>query len=236
MTTFDTPQPSAHATLLFLGDCNTRGTPDIESLSYPELIARQCQVRSINCGHTMTTCREGSRYYQAFRGRAFDLLCIQYGLVDSWLTFRYSPYVLYYPDNPVRKFARKLVKKYKKVCKKLGLNKTIGVTNVVPIQEYSQRIETMIRDAAPRPVLLIETIPNKDDSRNPEIRRYNSALRELADRYTQVTLLELYADFEGDQQTHYSDPTHLSAEGHAYVANKLACLLEEKQLIKGIQA
>lgn len=234
MHTSDNSDPKPEVSILFLGDCNTRGTPDIEQQAYPALIGHLAGVNSINCGHTMTTCREGSRYYQAHADKHIDVLCIQYGLVDSWLTFRYAPYVLYYPDNPARKFARKLVKKYKKVCKKWGLNRKIGEVNVVPATEYKERICRMIRATAPRPVVLIETIPNKEQSRNPEIRRYNRVLCDLAAEHDNAYLLPLYEDFSGDMRQHYSDPTHLSGTGHAYVADKLKQLFVRHSLIKSL--
>lgn len=215
----------AHATkppasVLFLGDCNTLGTPDIEGRAYPEQFATLSNTQSINCGHTMTTTREGSQYFK--RHTDFDCVCVQYGLVDSWLTFKYAPYVLYYPETGWRKIGRKLSKKFKKWCKRLGLNTLIGTRNVVPLEEYRQHLQHIIDTARPRQVVFIETIPNKDASRNPQIRRYNHAMAQLASLHSHCSVLPLYEDFEQAMRAHYSDPTHLSATGHAYVAQKLA--------------
>lgn len=214
--------------ILFLGDCNTLGTPEIEGNAYPEQLADQQDRRQItNCGHTMTTCREGYEYFKAYQRPETDLLCVQYGLVDSWLTFKYSPYVLYYPDSAGRKWGRKLVKKFKKLCKRLGLNRLIGVDNVVPAKEYQARLEQFIINMSPRPVVLIETIPNKDTSRNPEISRYNSLMKQLSERFQNCYLLPLYADFDSPLQDAYCDPTHLSVAGHKHVAQKLAALIDQ---------
>ena len=213
---------------LFLGDCNTLGTPDIEGRAYPELLAKHTGARITNCGHTMCTVREGTEYFQRYFDRSQQLICIQFGLVDSWLTFKYAPYALYYPDSPGRKLARKLIKKYKKWCKQLGLNRLLGSKNVVPLEEYRARIHQIIQEANDIPVILIETIPNKDTSRNPEIRRYNQALKEIAQSHAQCFVLTLYDDFAHAQQIHYSDSTHLSEAGHAYVARKLQQLIEQK--------
>jgi len=213
-------------TLLFLGDCNTLGTPDIEGQAYPEQLAKIADIRTINCGHTMTTVREAQHYYQLHSGPDLDGLVIQYGLVDSWKTFKYSPYVLYYPDHWLRKWGRKLVKKYKKWCKKLGLNGLIGEKNVVSLNEYRQHISRMVEDMAPRPVVLIETIPNKDTSRNDEIRRYNQCLADISKTHSNAHLLPLYEDFACEMQAHYSDPTHLSLTGHQFVSRKLLAALQ----------
>lgn len=211
--------PNSHA--LFLGDCNTLGTPAIAGQAYPEVFARQAGLCPVNCGHTMSTVREGSEYFRHFRSDSTALVCIQFGLVDSWLTFKYSPYALYYPDSRRRKLARKLIKKYKKWCKALGLNRLIGTRNVVALEEYQARIEAIIVSMQNTPVILIETIPNKDSSRNAEIRRYNQSLAKLAQAHSNCHLLTLYDDFEGPQSEYYCDPTHLSLEGHAYVGQKL---------------
>jgi len=214
-------------TLLFLGDCNTRGADRMEGNAYPEqLAAEKPHWRCINCGHTMSTVREGYHYFEVYSSEKPDAVCIQYGLVDSWLTFRYSPYVLYYPDNRWRKIGRKLVKKFKKWCKALGLNSLLGTRNVVPAHEYKATIEQMIQTVHPKPVILIETVPNEDKSRNPAIRQYNQVLAELAQTHQNCTLVPLYDFFEKAGQRYYSDATHLSAQGHQEVATRLKDILE----------
>jgi lysophospholipase L1-like esterase len=217
-------------TLLFLGDC----TPDLAGLAYPEQLCRFGRFNSINCGHTMATIREGCEYLRTHLRPDIDLVCLQYGLVDAWRTFRWSPYVLYYPDRRARKFARRLVKKYKKLCARLGLNRLLGTRNVVPLQEYVARIEAIVAAVSPRPVVLIETVPNRDASRNPDIRRYNAQLHKIAATRANVHVLPLFDEFthyladdgKGSQQiAMYSDPTHLSRTGHRLVAERLFILV-----------
>ena len=215
---------------LFLGDCNTSGTPDIEGHAYPELFAQLTKSSCLNCGHTMTTTREGSQYYAEFYSEDIDAICIQYGLVDSWRTFKYAPYVLYYPDSKSRKLGRKLTKKFKKLCKKFGLNRLFGTENVVPLDEYRQRLHAIITNAPSKAIVLIETIPNKDTGRNPDIERYNALLADLAEHYKHCFLLPIYDDFAGVMQEHYSDPTHLSKTGHRFVAEKLHLLFKDNIL------
>lgn len=220
------------AQILCLGDCNTLGTPDIEGQAYPEKVAQALGTSIHNCGHTMTTTREGWHYFERFYSNATaQVVVLQYGLVDSWRTFKYAPYVLYYPDHPLRKFARKLVKKYKKLCQKLGLNERIGVSNVVPLDEYRATIARIAERIAPKLLILVETVPNHDLTRNHEIRRYNAALRQLATQHDNIRLLELYDEFLPFLNKHdamYSDPTHLSLAGHQRVADKLAQLIQHE--------
>ncbi len=219
--------------ILFLGDCNTRGTPDIEGQAYPEQLAQLGDYRVQNCGHTMATIREGSAYFERHLAPDVALVCIQYGLVDAWRTVRFAPYVPYYPDSGPRKLARKLVKKYKKLCHRLRLDQTLGSQNVVPIVEYRLRIEAMIQAAAPRPVVLIETIPNHDLSRNQDIQRYNQCLHAIAESHATAHVLPLYEEFSAyldvpfdphRNTTLYADPTHLSRRGHRLVAERLYAL------------
>jgi len=217
--------------ILFLGDCNTLGTPEIEGKAYPEQLARQLNIEVINCGHTMSTTREGLEYFKEKFNTDIDLLCIQYGLVDAWLTFKYAPYVLYYPDSKWRKIGRKFTKKFKKLCKKFGLNESNGTQNVVPLEEYLRNILWMHKHSPNTPVILIDTVPNKDTTRNTEIKRYNQALSNLSEQYPHVFKLSIYHDFEGSQKHHYIDPTHISPVGHAFVANKLFTLIQSDVLL-----
>lgn len=219
--------------ILFLGDCNTLGTPDIEGRAYPEIISQALNVSIKNCGHTMTTTREGWHYFERFYSETTtQAVVLQYGLVDSWRTFKYAPYVLYYPDHPLRKIGRKIIKKYKKLCQKFGLNERIGVRNVVPLDEYSATIARIAERIAPKPLILLETVPNHDLSRNGEIQRYNAALRQLAGRHSNVRLLALYDEFlpflNDTDAALYSDPTHLSVAGHQRVADQLAQLIHHE--------
>ena len=212
--------------ILFLGDCNTLGTPEIEGMAYPEQLKKYLNIEVINCGHTMATTREGVEYFKEKFNTDIDLICIQYGLVDSWLTFKHAPYVLYYPDSKWRKIGRKITKKFKKLCKKFGLNKSIGTKNVVPFEEYLKNILWMKERIHNIPIILIDTVPNKDTTRNIEIKRYNQGLRDLSSQHTGIFKLDIYNDFAKDQKEHYIDPTHISPAGHKFVANKLFTLLK----------
>ena len=82
------PNTDKKMKILFLGDCNTLGTPEIKGNAYPEQLKMHLNIEVINCGHTMSTTREGLEYFKEKFNTEIDILCIQYGLVDSWLTFK----------------------------------------------------------------------------------------------------------------------------------------------------
>jgi len=135
-------------TLLALGDCNTLGVGALEHDTFVERFARHVGLEPVNLGYTMSTTREALRMFDERFGDDVAVLLIQYGLVDSWLTFKYSPYVLYYPDNPLRKYLRKAVKSLKKTARRVGLNRLIGERPVVPIPRYRRQLDTYRTAAA----------------------------------------------------------------------------------------
>jgi hypothetical protein len=128
--------------------------------------------------------------------------------------------VLYYPDSKKRKIFRKIVKKYKKLAKKCGLNDKFGTKNVVSIQEYKNNIENLIKKVESK-VILIDTIPNKDLLRNNEIKKYNNILDDLSHKYSNCYKLDLYDEFLGNFENYYLDNTHMNNIGYEYVTSKL---------------
>ena len=108
------------------GDCNTEGLKGECFPLWPQIVCESEALELTNCGHTMSTTRELLEYNRAFPASQYAVAFVQYGLVDSWLTFRGAPYVLYYPDFPLRKLARKLVKKLKKLARVWQLQKACG--------------------------------------------------------------------------------------------------------------
>jgi len=214
------------AQVLALGDCNTLGTGELNGKAYANLFAKSIDKSIKNCGFTMSTTREMHYFFQDFMDDDTEIILIQYGLVDSWKTFTYAPYVLYYPDNKIRKIARKIVKKYKKITRSIGLNHILGTSNVVPLKEYEENIEFLIMEAQNRVVLLVETVPNLDTSRNSEILRYNQTMRQLANKYDHVHCVEVYNDFV-DNANLYQDKTHLNTMGYQLVANKIESMYKK---------
>lgn len=206
--------------ILALGDCNTLGIDNVKGNAYPELFAKEIDKTVLNCGFTMSTTREMKYFFNDYKDNEIEIILIQYGLVDSWKTFKYAPYVLYYPDNGIRKFCRKIVKKYKKITKKIGLNKLLGISNVVDLEEYESNIESIIHQAKNRIIFLIDTVPNLDTSRNIEIIRYNHILSQLSRKYKHVHYIEAYNDFIGKTK-YYLEATHLNRLGNIVIAQKI---------------
>ncbi len=211
--------------IIAVGDCNTLGAGDLENNSYPEIFGKLYGPKIQNVGHTMATTREGIKKLQDFLDDA-DCVFIQFGLVDSYKTFKYSPYVLYYPDAFFRKLFRSIVKKYKKTCKKIGLNQLFGEVNVVNINEYTENIRKMIEYAKPRPVVLLDTIPNKQLERNSEIKRYNKALAALSEEYDNCFKVDLYEMFEKNFDSFYLDETHCNDKGYICIVEKINEIVE----------
>jgi lysophospholipase L1-like esterase len=207
--------------MLSLGDCNTLGIKDSINNAYPEQIEKYSDFIVTNCGFTMSTTKEGIKFFDEFNDKYTSSITIQYGLVDSWKTFKYSPYILYYPDNIMRKISRKLIKKYKKISKKLGLNDLFGVKSVVCKDEYLENLLYIIKNSRNKKIFLIDTIPNKDLSRNNEIKEYNSILEKLSLRYSNCFYISIYDYFYKNMDSLYIDETHMNNLGHKYIAEKI---------------
>jgi len=217
--------------LLSLGDCNTQGDTHYRNNSFPERFAKKINAKVQNCGYTMSTTVEMQHFAKEHLSNA-DIVLVQYGLVDSWKTFKYAPYVLYYPDNFLRKIARKFTKKYKKIARKYGLNKSLGENNVVPIEQYAINIENIILNNSNKTFILIDTAPNKDISRNDEIQRYNAILKEISNKHKNVHHLKLFDIFINNMDRYYLDNTHINGHGYDAIANLLFELFENIKIKK----
>ena len=214
------------ANILALGDCNTLGVQHLKGDAYPERFARVVNKTVKNYGFTMSTTNEMLHFFQDFKDNETEIILIQYGLVDSWKTFKYAPYVLYYPDNQIRKLFRKIVKKYKKIAKGIGLNRFLGVSNVVDLEDYRNNIESVIEKSKNCTFFLISTIPNLDMSRNSEIIRYNEILSQLSEQYTYVHYIDIYNDFL-DHPEYYLDKTHINELGYEIITQKILLIHDQ---------
>lgn len=211
--------------IIAVGDCNTLGVGELKNNSYPERAARLIGAEVRNIGHTMATTREGLLLLRDNLDES-DCVIIQFGLVDSYKTFKYSPYVLYYPDNILRKQVRSLAKKFKKTCRNTGLNQLIGEVNVVALEEYEANIRSMIELAAPRLVILLDTVPNRQLERNGEIQKYNALLTSLSNEYVHCVKINLFDLFAERLDTYYLDETHCNADGYTRIAEEIRDQLE----------
>lgn len=214
------------ANILALGDCNTLGVQHLKGDSYPERFARVVNKTVNNYGFTMSTTNEMLHFFQDFKDNETEIILIQYGLVDSWKTFKYAPYVLYYPDNKIRKLLRKIVKKYKKIAKGIGLNRFLDVSNVVDIEVYRNNIESVIQKSKNCMLFLISTIPNLDTSRNSEIMKYNEILSHLSEQYTYVHYIDIYNDFL-NRPEYYLDKTHINETGYEIITQKILLIYDQ---------
>jgi lysophospholipase L1-like esterase len=113
---------------------------------------------------------------------------------------------------------RSALKKIKKVCRKAGVHSLIGKENVVPIIEYEKNIREMIELALPRTIFLIDTIPNQQQERNSDIRRYNTILDKICKDYDTCRKVNLYDLFENKFDEYYQDATHCNQSGCERIA------------------
>ncbi len=207
--------------ILAIGDCNMLGVGELQGRSYPERVAELLGMEVQNSAYTMSTTREGMQLLQDFLTSEHEIVFIQFGLVDSYYTFKYSPEILYYPDNIIRKQLRSIVKKYKKMCRNYGLNAMLGERHVVSGQEYKENLCRMIEYCGTRVVILPETLPHHQESRNSSIRHYNTILKEVAATAAGCYYVDLYDDFAVNMGEFYVDETHVSGAGYLFIAERI---------------
>lgn len=218
--------------ILALGDCNTSGVKGCEQNAFPEKLAAKLGGSCVNCGHEMCGTREGLKQFEHAYNGEFDLVTILFGGYDSWESFKYSPYVLNYPDKAWRRYARRWARRYKRTCKKVGLPRLLGADTLVSLEEYKDNIQRMIDGCPGKVVCLLDTFPSLDLSRNYRIKIYNAALDEVAER-NQCLKLDLYDYFEKNlNDRFFLDYVHISDAGHEYVAQKLFDLLQQSDRSK----
>lgn len=206
--------------LLAVGDCITLGVDNCLGNSYPELIGNRLGCVVTNRGYTMSTSREGVHLLNDGLNVDHDCVILQFGVADAHLTFKYAPYILYYPDNAFRKIIRNIVKKYKKAAKKRGLNKRFGA-RVVSEQEYRVNYQTMIRVCGDRLIILPESIPQQETFRNPAIKQYNRIIEEIAAASDKCLFINLFDDFLSNLTDYYLDMGHPNERGYDYIASKI---------------
>lgn len=213
------------------GDCNTLGYASCEYDAYPERLGRLLSARVLNLGRTMPTTRELVRYATDFPADQHSIAIVNYGLVDSWITFRHAPYVLYYPDNPLRKFLRVAAKKIKRLGTRSGIAARLGPAHVVPPGEFERNIASIVSAHPGVIFVLLSSFPNLDESRNPAIRTYNEILSRIADTHPHNAIhLDLYnALFEQRSRLFCKDGTHINDDGHDFVAHSIAEALKRQQ-------
>ena len=216
--------------ILAVGDCIMLGVEHCLQNSYPEKIAARLGVPVLNKGLAMATSREGRHLLSHNVSRDYDCIFLQFGLADAYFTFKYAPYIPYYPDNFFRKQLRSIVKKYKKTCRKMGLNDRYGQVQVVPVAEYRENFLSMINRCGDRVVILPETIPHHETYRNEAIQRYNRELKTIAEAKSNCHLIALFDDFLPHFSDFYLDQGHPNDKGYDHIADKITAYLIDNHL------
>lgn len=216
--------------IVAIGDCNTLGVGPLERCSYPEVLEQRLGVEVVNCGYTMATSREGIHLLRDNIDDA-DCVTIQFGLVDSYTSFRYSPYVLYYPERLWRKPMRHIIKKYRKICRKKGLLQRFGEKNIVGPVEYEKNVRLMIALAQQRRVILLETIPHHEQQRNDGIVYYNTILERISRDYSNCSKVNVYEVFSNNLHHYYLDQTHSNRLGYECIAERILDTLNSYERI-----
>jgi lysophospholipase L1-like esterase len=170
----------------------------------------------------MCTSREGKALLRDNLSDAYDCVILQFGIADAYTTIKYAPYISYYPDNPLRKAVRNVVKKYKKLCRNYGLHDRFGETNIISETEYRANYQYMIELCGDRQVVLPETIPHLDTFRNPHIKRYNAAIEALSAAYANCHVIEIFDDFLAQPAALYQDKGHPNDAGYAHITRVFA--------------
>lgn len=219
--------------ILAIGDCNTCG---IGGHNVPDLLSQylcdfqDTKINVTNLGAAMYTTREGIERAQQITEDP-GLLLLSFGLVDAWITSIPKVYISYYPDNPIKRQGRKLLKSLKKKLRSETLRKLIPVGPVVEEKEFIENITQIIEDLrAKNPelqILLWGAAPTQDSARNAILERYDDILRQTAELYygKYLDTKQLVKPYPRDQM--FDDAVHLSEEACQLVAKAMLPLAKE---------
>ena len=203
--------------LLTIGDCNT--FPDHLVQPEEQLPVRvqrglekhlETTVALTNIGQGMYTVREGLARLKNTPVIS-DFVIINFGLVDAWVTTIPRLYISYYPLTLTRKYLLKILKIIKK---RLRYIPKMPRGNVVPQDEYRQKIVEMIklcrrRNEGVKILLWATPFVQNHDARNKSIMQYNRVLKEIAERYDCLFCNSPDIVRAGNTQN-YLDNVHLS--------------------------
>lgn len=225
--------------LLAFGDCNTLGSEQlppgecVPAKLADRLRAAGGEVVLDNQGGTMNCSREGVARVRRV-SEAADVVLLNYGLVDSWVTSVPWLHVAYFPDNPLRKQARKLLKSVKRRLRSPAVRRVVGEGVVVRPQEFAanvRRVVDAVRAKSPGcRVVLWGTVPVRGDAdRNASIAGYDAVLRDVAAEkgYLWFDTRAFLANLP--EETVYLDNVHLNPEGASRVADAMAEVVEGRR-------
>jgi len=132
----------------------------------------------------------------------------------------------------LRKIARKVVKKYKKVARSTGMHTRFGDKYVVDEKRYFDNLRLMI-ETVDTPFILIETTPTDEPTRNKHIKRYNYLMEMLSKEYAHTYFVRCFDLLSKDMETYIMDDgVHLTSEGHQRIADIVVALIEKEKLME----
>ena len=225
---------------LAVGDCNTWGI--IDPPIGNTILDKFCQQLECdgydtarqNLGFGMGTTREGVQLMRR-DAKAADVVLINFGLVDTWVTSIPRIYIRYYPDSFVRKRSRKLLKFIKRRLRSPLVRRFVPIGPVVPEEEYRQNVCEMVsiaRENNPQSTVLLWGSPpvQHDQARNANLKRYNRLLHEVAARTNSlyVDTTRIVGRLPADSA--YLDDVHLNEAATEAIADQLAVAYRASQL------
>lgn len=223
-----------------VGDCNTYGIHEppigntILDKFCQELKRQGYETSSQNLGCGMATTREGIERMR-LDAQPADVVLINFGLVDTWITSIPRCYVLYYPERRSRKLLRKLLKFVKRRLRGPLVRRFVPTGPVVSTDEFATNIRTIIQQArdlnSQCKVVLWGSPPVQDDSiRNDNLRRYNDILKSLADETNSLYLDTMRLVEQLSTADAYLDNVHLNEAATAAIAKQIALDYQDQQL------
>jgi len=173
----------------------------------------------------MNTSREGIARMRD-RSQPADLLLINFGLVDAWVTAIPWIYVPYYPDSRWRKWSRKGLKFVKRRLRAPWIRRILGRGTVVPKEEYRRNIRNIVEIERGRnpdvDVVLWSCVRTRDNpSRDRLLSDYNEVLRTLSEELSTRFFDAAEQIREFPHAETYLDEVHLSAAAAAFLADRL---------------
>ena len=215
--------------LLAIGDCNTCGTTNTgpQGTVLDRVAARfrdsGLTIETQNLGATMNTSREGITRARKL-ARPADIVLLNFGLVDAWITSIPRIYIPYFPDSAIRRPLRKLLKSAKRRLRSPMARRFFPHGPVVPPDEYLQNfteIVEVVREKTPgAKIVFWATMPvRNDEQRSANILRYNELLRTLASELNChfVDTPDVLSDLSVDEA--FLDMAHLSDTAAERVAH-----------------
>ena len=217
--------------LLAIGDCNTKGVNEAPFENLPQtfcniLVEKGLGIEIHNFGMAMFTTREGVEIAKT-APKDVDILFLNFGLVDSWLTVLSKWYVPYYPDNSLRKIKRKALKSLKKRLRGKFFRKFLALSNVVPIFEYKYNLNEIINTVSANSpnlkVVLWGLAPAPHEkSREKELIAYDKIIKQVSveNDCLYIETRKLFEQFETSYL--YRDHVHIGLNGQRIIALEIA--------------